>query len=240
MILNGLTHVHSGEAGSVISGTIKIKNQSFKESRIIIYKQDLLLSCDKSANFDYKDINTNPRSLGDWLKSNVDEKILAPNEEYDLSYTINVPRSMNQNGSYWAVLMIENADLITEQQNKIFQIGSKVRYAIQLIADIGRNESPKLQFENVEYKKGANSNYIQVKLKNVGNYSSQTHVMLEVYDAKGNKLKEFQGSLRRIYPNLCNVFELEIIGLPKGIYDGVIIADNGKDLFGSNVSIKIE
>jgi hypothetical protein len=241
VILNGLTHVHSGDAGSMITGKVKIRNESSKETRIIIYKQDLVLSCDKSANFEYKDINTNPRSLGNWLKVNVDEKILAPHEEYDLSYTINVPKSINQKGSYWTVLMIENAEPIKEQMNQAFQVGSKVRYAIQLIAELGSYESPKLQFENVEYKKGVNaSNYIQVKLKNIGNYSTQTQVMLEVYDAQGNKLKVFQGTLRRIYPNLCNVFELEINGLPKGAYDGVIIADNGKDLFGSNVSIKIE
>jgi hypothetical protein len=137
--------------------------------------------------------------------------------------------------------MIENAEPIKEQNNQVFQVGSKVRYAVQLIADIGGLESPKLQFENVEYKKGVNTaNYIQVKLKNLGSYSTQTQVQLEIYDAKGTKLKVFQCAPRRIYPNLCNVFELEIIGLPKGTYDGVIIADNGKDLFGSNVSIKIE
>ena len=240
-ILNGLTHVHSGDAGSVISGKIKIRNDSFKETRIVIYKQDLLLSCDKSAIFEYRDINTNPHSLGNWLKINVDEKILAPNEEYDLNYIINVPKNFNQNGSYWTVLMIENAEPIKEQNSQMFQVGSKVRYAVQLIAEIGNYESPPLQFENVEYKKGINAaNYIQVKLKNTGNYSTQTQVNLEIYDSKGDKIKAFQGTLRRIYPNLCNVFELEINGLSKGSYDGVIIADNGKDLYGSNVSIKID
>lgn len=240
-ILNGLTHVHSGDAGSTISGKIKIRNDSSKETKIIIYQQDLLLSCDKSAIFEYKDVNTNPHSLGNWLKINVDEKILAPNEDYDLSYSINVPKSFNQNGSYWTVLMIENAEPIKDQNNQMFQVGSKVRYAVQLIAEIGDYESPKLQFENVEYKKGINAaNYIQVKLKNTGNYSTQTQIMLEIYDLQGNKIKSFQGTLRRIYPNLCNVFELEITGLAKGNYEGVIIADNGKDLFGSNVSIKID
>ena len=135
----------------------------------------------------------------------------------------------------------QSAEPINEQTNQMFQVGSKIRYAVQLIAEIGNYESPKLQFENVEYKKGENtSNYIQVKLRNTGAYSAQTHLMLEVYDSLGTKLKVFHGTNRRIYPNLCNVFDLEIKGLPKGAYDGVIIADNGKDLFGSNVSINIE
>lgn len=243
VVLNGLTHVHSGEAGSQISGKIRIRNDSPKENRIIIYKQDLILSCDNIAIFEYKEINTNPRTMGNWLKVNVDEKILSPYEEYDLSYSINVPKNISQKGSYWTVLMVEGADPIRESENQSLQVGSKIRYAVQLITELGSFESPKLQFENVEYKKGGNAtsnNIVQVKLKNTGHYSAQTKVLLEIYDSKGTKLKVFQGSIRRIYPNLCNVFELEIKGLPKGIYDGVIIADNSKDLFGSNVSIKIE
>jgi hypothetical protein len=242
VILNGLTHVHSGEAGSQITGKIKIRNDSSKENRIILYKQDLILSCNNTSIFEYKDVNANPRSMGNWLKVNVDEKILAPHEEYDLSYSINIPKNVNQKGSYWTVLMIEGADPIREQENESIQVGSKIRYAVQLITELGSFESPKLQFENVEYKKGLNttSNVVQIKLKNIGEYSAQTKVLLEIYDSKGTKLKVFQGTIRRIYPNLCNIFELEIKDLPKGTYDGVIIADNTKDLFGSNVSIKIE
>jgi hypothetical protein len=242
VILNGLTHVHSGDAGSQIDGKVKIRNDSSKETRILIYKQDLMLSCDKTANFEYKDINSNPQSLGSWLKVNVDEKILGPHEEYDLSYSINVPKNITQKGSYWTVLMVEGADPIREQESTNFQVGSKIRYAIQLITELGIYESPKLQFENVGYKKGISniSNVVEIKLKNIGRYSAQTKVMLEIYDSKGTKLKVFQCSVRRIYPNLCNLFEIEIKDLPKGLYDGVIIADNNKDLFGSNVSIKIE
>lgn len=242
VVLNGLTHVHSGEVGSQISGKIKIRNDSSKENRIILYKQDLILNCDNTSIFEYKDINTNPRSMGSWLKVNVDEKILSAHEEYELSYSIDVPKNITEKGSYWTVLMIEGADPIREPENQSVQVGSKIRYAIQLVTEVGSFESPKLQFESVEYKKGANvtSNIVQVKLKNVGQYSAQAKVVLEIYDSQGSKLKVFQGSVRRIYPNLCNVFELEIKDLPKGVYDGVIIADNSKDLFGSNVSIKIE
>jgi hypothetical protein len=242
VILNGLTHVHSGEAGSQITGKIKIRNDSQKENRIILYKQDLILNCDNIFTFEYKDISTNPKSMGNWLKVNVDEKILSPHEEYDLVYSIDIPKTVTQKGSYWTVLMVEGADPIREQENQSLQVGSKIRYAVQLITELGSFESPKLQFENVEYKKVANSttNLLEVKLRNIGQYSAQTKVLLEIYDSKGAKLKVFQGSIRRIYPNLCNVFELEIKDLPKGTYDGVIIADNSKDLFGSNVTIKIE
>lgn len=242
VILNGLTHVHSGEAGSQIVGKIKIRNDSSKENRIIIYKQDLILSCDNTSIFEYKDINTNSRSMGSWLRVNVDEKILSPHEEYDLNYSINVPNSITEKGSYWTVLMVEGADPIREPENQSLQVGSKIRYAVQLITELGSFESPKLQFESVEYKKGQNTavNIVQIKLKNIGQYSAQTKVLLEIYDSKGTILKVFQGSIRRIYPNFCNVFELEIKDLPKGVYDGVIIADNNKDLFGSNVSIKID
>jgi hypothetical protein len=53
-------------------------------------------------------------------------------------------------------------------------------------------------------------------------------------------LKTFDGQSKRIYPKNCNVFTIEIKDLPKGKYEGILIADNGKDLFGSNISLDIE
>lgn len=238
LIMNGLTHVHATAKGSQINGKVVVKNESAKEARVLVYKQDLVSSCGKSI--EYTDINKHSRSLGNWLKTNIDEKLLAPNEEYTIQYTINIPQEDLEKGTYWSVLMIEGANPVKEENKAGMQINSKVRYAVQILADIGGFESPKLGFEDVQYDAKANSDkVVKVKLKNEGVFSAKTKISLEVYSDKGDKIKTFEGLSKRIYPNLCNEFEIILTDLPKGKYEGVLIADNGKDMFGSNITLDV-
>ena len=89
MILNGLSHIHETSTGSVITGKIRVQNNGTSESKILIYTEDLILSCDRQS--DYKTINSHERSSGGWTKLNIEEKTLQENEIYDIWYTINVP-----------------------------------------------------------------------------------------------------------------------------------------------------
>jgi hypothetical protein len=241
MILNGLTHFHNGMGGNTISGIITMKNDGKKESRVVIYMQDLGLSCDKPV--DYFEVNSHNRSLGKWLKTNVDEKVLQPGEEYEVSYTINVPAGKFEEGTYYSIIMVEVADPLHEETPQGVKIDSKVRYAIQVIADVGAYKHPKLAFEKVEFKKGTSDSttkVIQVKLKNEGDFMVKAKLNIEIFNSLGEKVKVINGLQKKVYPTHCNDFEIELKGLPKGKYEGVLVADNGKDLFGENMTIEIE
>lgn len=238
LIMNGLTHIHTTTKGSQVNGKIVVKNESKKEARVLVYKQDLISTCGKSI--EYTEINKHRRSLGNWLKTNIDEKLLAPGEEYTIQYTINMPQEDLEKGTYWSVLMVEGANPVKEENKAGMQINSKVRYAVQVLADMGSFESPKLGFEDVQYDGKTNADKIvKVKLKNEGVFSAKTKISLEVYSEKGDKIKTIEGLSKRIYPNLCNEFEIILADLPKGKYEGVLIADNGKDMFGSNITLDV-
>lgn len=238
VILNGLTHVHTTSSGGQINGKIVVRNDGAKESRIIIYKQDLLSNCQSA--FEYKETASHKRTLGNWLKTNVDEKLLAPSEEYTIFYTIDVPKDLKENGSFWSVLMVEGAEPVREEFSKGMQVNSKVRYAVQVITDVGIVQNPKLTFDNLNLKKvDSKTTKIDVKIKNDGFFSTRANVLVEIYNAKGEKIKTYNGLAKRIYPGNCNLFEIELMNLPKGKYDGVVIADNGKDLFGTNIVLDL-
>lgn len=238
LIMNGLTHIHASSFGSQISGKIVVKNESNKEARILIYKQDLMSNCGVAV--EYTDINKHNRSLGSWIQTNIDEKFLSPNEEYTIHYTINVPKEAIEKGTYWGVLMVEGANPLKEEKANGLQVSSKVRYAVQILADVGGFESPKLTIEDVVYEGKENTGKtVKIKIKNSGDFSAKTKVSLEIFSDKGEKIKTFEGTPRRIYPNLCNSFEVSLSDLPKGKYEGVLIADNGKDMFGSNITLDV-
>lgn len=241
LILNGLTHEHSilGESAQV-KGVIKLKNDAETPIKVLFYKQEYLLACGQESNF--ANTPTHSYSLARYLTTPLSEKILAPKEEFDLPYSVALPQS-SPNGSYWSVIMIEAADPITSNDPSGVSINSKVRYAIQVIANKGAFESPKLSFLDVRYnakKQQVSNSQVIVSLKNEGRFSAKTKVSLEIYNDKGEKIKVFESLSRRIYQDKCNTFEVDIVGLPKGKYEGILIADNGTDLFASNLELSIE
>lgn len=240
VILNGLTHFHTlTNTDTRVQGTVRIKNESDKDSRILIYSQDLLPECGKPAL--YAETGSHSRSLGNGLKTNVDEKVIGANEEYELRYTIEKVKEGSEPGTYWEMIMVEVAEPVRDELKKGVQINSKVRYAIQIIVNIGDFEGPVLSFENISFEKvSARQSFLKVLLKNNSTFGSRTQVVLEIYDKKGDKLKTSEPSTRMVYPGYCNIFEIPVNDLPSGKYDCVIIADTGKDLFGSNISVEVE
>jgi len=236
VILNGLTHIHQTNHGSAITGKIKLRNDSNTPEKVLVYKEELILAC--GVEGDFSNTTTHPRSLSPYIITNLNEKELLPNEEYDVNYTISLPANLS-NGSYWTVLMIEGADPVVTNDNSGLKINSKVRYAVQIIADHGSYENGNLNFVNVKVKNLASEKkMVDVLLKNEGNFSTKTKVILEIYNEKKQKLKVLESYFKRIYPQKCNSFEIEVSGLAKGKYEGILIADNGTDLLASNVEIE--
>lgn len=239
VIVNGLTHVHALATTAKTQGTIRVKNEGTKEARILVYRQDLVPECGQSAK--YTDANSHARSLGGGLSTNVDEKVMTANEEYDVRYTIDLDKEKSVPGTYWEVVMVEVADPIHDELKGGVHVNSKVRYAIQVIVDVGSFEGPKLSFENVVFDKiSAKNAVLKVQIKNNSTFGARTNVILEVYDAAGTKLKTTPPNTRMLYPGYCNTFEIPLNDTAPGKYDCVIIADTGKDLFGSNISVQVE
>ena len=80
VILNGLTHNHSiPTPATKVQGAIKVKNDGGKDSRILVYRQNLGSQCDQQAA--YPEIGSHGRWLGVGLKTNVDERVIAIHEE---------------------------------------------------------------------------------------------------------------------------------------------------------------
>lgn len=241
IVINGLTHKHIGVNGSVITGSIQLKNEGDKEERAIIYRKALKLSCGQEA--DYTDIGSHSKSLGGWLKTNIDERVLQPEESYEVIYTITVPNNVTDIGTYWDLIMVEIGEPVVEKTKQGLQIKSKIRYGIQIITDIGTLEVPKLTFEKVEFKKSDKSggaNTLNIQIKNEGLFLNMPKLSLEIFDKMGIKVKVVEGIQKNVYPQYCNTFVIELNELSKGLYDGVIVIDNGKDLFGENISLEIE
>lgn len=237
-IINGLTHIHSLKAGTTTKGQLVLRNDSKREARVIVYKQDLSADCDRQI--EYNEDGSNPKSLSKMLRTVIDEKELAPQEEFVLPYLIDTP-SQIENGSYWSVLMVEVVDPIREEQANGLVVNALVRYAVQVIGHVGTYQSPILEILKIEtINSDKTVKTLDVQVKNTQIYMATSKAILELYDTNGKKTKTLKSLDKKIYPNSCTHFELLLENIPKGKYDCILLIDNGRDMFGSNVSIYID
>lgn len=241
VILNGLTQEFKGIGGNTLSGRIKMRNDGATPEKMKIYKEELILICGQESTF--KDTIPHEKSMTTWLNTNVNEKIMDGKEEYDIVFEFTIPVG-TKSGSYYTMLMVESDEPIPSVDSKSkITINTKVRYGITVLVHVGTYESPSLVFENISIEKqNDNKQAIKILLKNTGTYSAVTKLVVEIY-SNGEKIKTFSeqmGQIGRVYPDKCRKYETIIADLPKGKYDGIVVADNGTDLFGSNITLLVE
>jgi len=236
VITNGLSFLYKSTPNSQIVGQIKLKNIGKRPETFTSSKWNIMFVCGDNGFF--SDTQTHDRSINDWLEFDVDEKTLSPKEEFNLIFRINIPDDAS--GTYWGAVMVEPGEPIISADKEI-KVQNKARYAVQIIADIGSFESPTLAYKNVTLtKSNTNVRTVKVELENIGFFAIPVKVQLEVYDSRGTKIQVIKAESKRIYPSRCNTYDIEVKNLPPGKYDGVIMSDTGKKIFGSNVSILIE
>ena len=230
VVLNGLTHVHKSPSGQVITGVIKLKNTKNTEQRVIIYFNDLFQECGKETILTPD--SSHPNSISKWFSTNINERVLKGKEEYELLYTINVPNDIDLKGSFWGVLMVEIEKPIKEDELEYgVKLESKVRYGIQIIADINERTPSELEFYNIKIDEVESSKIINVDVQNKGIFFVQPTLVLEVFDENGEQVKKMEVKFKKIYPNSCKPFNLDISDLPKGAYTAVLVADYGGNMY---------
>jgi hypothetical protein len=235
-ITNGLTQTIQASTNGEIVGRIKMKNIGKKQETFSTFKFDIIYECGRYGNF--TDTTTHDKSLNNWLDFDVDEKQLSPNQEFDLIFRINMPDDASP-GTYWSAVMIEYGDL--SKPVSAVAINDRVRYAVQIIVNKGNYEAPKLIYKKINiFTNGIKSKMVTVELENIGFFSAKVKTQLELYDEKGTKIQTIQGDGKNIYPSRCNIYNIEVKNLKPGKYDGIILADTGKKIFGSNITLKID
>ncbi|VAW21957.1 hypothetical protein MNBD_BACTEROID01-428 [hydrothermal vent metagenome] len=240
LILNGLTHEHQALQGEVRKGTIELKNISEKEQSVQIYQKDFWYSYTGESKHDAP--GTMERSNANWLSINPQFVTLQPNETSLIEYQLTIPDNDSLIGTYWSVIMVEG---ITPPDTSTVKTGIKintvVRYAVQIIANIGDTGKRNMQFINLNLSRQDSITTLQVAFKNTGERILRPEMGIEVFDSNGESQGVFKADRRKIYPGTSAIVELNLSSLPVGKYSGVLIADCSEDYaFGTNVNLEIK
>jgi hypothetical protein len=239
IVLNGLTHENQAEPGKSYRGTVQIQNASEKNRSVRIYQRDYWFSYTGESKHD--PAGTSERSNATWISFNPELLDLGPNETAAINFEVVVPGE-SLSGTYWSVIMVEGiVPPDTTGYSSGVTINTAIRYAVQIVTNIGETGTSDIQFLGMELGREKETTLLHVALENTGERMLRPELAVELFDAEGNSLGVVKAERRKTYPGTSVMITLELKGIKPGNYNGVLVADCENDhVFGTNVSFEIE
>jgi hypothetical protein len=157
-----------------------------------------------------------------------------------------VPAERALSGTYWSLLMVEDAapsgPAPDDRGQPDLQVGLKsvLRYGIQIVTDIGNTGTRKVRFENARLQSAQGRCLFSIDVENVGESWLRPVMSAELFDASGKRAGQFKGAQVRIFPGTSVRVNIDFGFVQKGRYKAVIIADNGDEhIFGTQVGLTL-
>lgn len=239
VVLNGLTHENQSRPGETYRGSIQIQNTANKQKSVRVYLRDYWFSHTGESKHD--PAGTLPRSNGPWISYSPELATLGPNETTTISFDVAVPDNDSLAGTYWSVIMVEGiTPPDTSNANTGVTINTAIRYAVQVITNIGNTGKSDIQFLGLQLAKQQEKNVLDVVIENTGERILKPEMSLELFDDAGNTVAVIKAEKRKTFPGTSIRVQLILEGIEPGNYNGVLIADCSEDnVFGTNLSLEI-
>ncbi|WP_297088644.1 hypothetical protein [uncultured Draconibacterium sp.] len=240
VILNGLTQENSVEPGSSYRGTIQLQNVGKAQKNVKVYLKDYWYSYTGESKHDPG--GTLARSNANWISYNPEILTLDSAEIATIDFEVTVPDNDSLRGTFWSVIMVEGiVEVDTANRQQGVRINTAIRYAIQVISNVGSEGNSDLQFLGMELAREDSANILNVAIENTGEWILRPEMSLELFDETGATVSQIKGESRKTLPGTSVMSSLVLENIQAGKYTGVLVADCGNDrLYGTNLSIEIE
>lgn len=239
VILNGLTHENTAEAGENYREGIQVQNAGTEPRSVKIYQRDYWYSFSGENRHD--EAGTLPRSNAAWINYSPTLVTLQPNETAVIDFEVTVPEIDSLKGTYWSVIMVEGIQPQDTSASNGVKIHTAIRYAVQIITNIGNTGKRDLQFLGLELVADENNNQVlNVAIENTGERILKPELNIELFDAEGESVGVFKAERRKTYPTTSILLKLSLEGVEPGEYAAVLIADCDEDnIFGTNLTLEL-
>lgn len=239
VILNGLTHENTIQAGENYRGSIQIQNTADSEKSVRVYLRDYWFSFTGESKHDPP--GTLERSNAEWITFTPELLTLDANEITTIDFEVKVPDANDLTGTFWSVLMVEG---IVPPDTSDFSSGvtirTAIRYAVQIVTNIGNSGTSDLQFAGLELLKQDKNSVLDVVIENIGERILRPEVSIELFDESGNSVGTIKEERRKTYPGTSIKVSLLLEGIKPGNYTAILVADCDEDhIFGTNLSLEI-
>ena len=242
-VLSPLTQERVAATGTSYNGSILIENSRKTPCRVRIYQTDYLYYADGRNIYGLP--GENPASNGNWVTLGSNWLTVPAQGKATVHYRVEVPPNPALRGSYWSMLMVEAADDQPVDGGKsqgAVALRTKLRYGVQVITNIGNTGSRQIRFLDRKISNEDGQRFLQLDIENSGERSLTPILSLQLFNARGELISNYQGGKFRILPT-CSVRQRINLPdhLPKGNYKALVVVDNGDQyVFGANYDLVIE
>ncbi len=239
LVLNGLTHETLSQAGDKYRERIEVQNNGTEKKEVKIYIRDYWFSYTGESRHD--EPGTQERSNAKWITYSPQLITLGPNEKGFIDFEVTVPSDDSLQGTYWSVIMVEGVvPPDTTASAGGVKINTAIRYAIQVITNIGETAKRDLQFIGLELAGDGGQKMLNVAMQNTGDYILKPEMSLEIFDAEGNSAGVFKADRRKTFPGTSITSSIILEGIKPGNYTAILVADCDEDhIYGTNLSLEI-
>jgi len=216
--------------GDRYTGTIILVNASAEQATARIYQTDYQFAANGTSEF--KDAGTTARSNAPWITPQATQVIVPANGKVVVPYSVAVPTGDSLTGTYWSAIMIEGATAAPGKpgDKPSVQLGSVVRYAIQVATHIQMTGSRAVKFIDAGVMKGTDGDAgFDVDVQDAGERGYRPTLWLEVYDANGVLQAKAKQSRGLLYPGTSLRQHFALGKLAPGAYKAVLFADTGDE-----------
>jgi len=239
LVLNGLTHETISQSGGSYRERIEIQNSGTEERDVRVYIRDYWFSYSGESRHD--EPGTLERSNASWIRYSPELLTLKPNEKGYVDFEVNVPQNDSLKGTYWSVIMVEGIlPVDTTASSGGVKINTAIRYAVQIITNIGETGKHDLQFAAMELVQDEGQKILNVAVENTGEYILKPEVSIELFDSGGNSVGVFKADRRKTLPGTSIRASIILEGIKPGNYTAILVADCDEDhIYGTNLSLEI-
>lgn len=239
VILNGLTHENSADPGETYRSSIQVQNAGTEVKSVKVYQRDYWYAYTGENKHD--EAGTMARSNANWLNYTPTLLTLQPNETSVIDFEVAVPHTDSLTGTYWSVIMVEGIELQDTSRTSGVKIHTAIRYAVQIITNIGNTGKRDLQFLGLELSENQEEGRVlNVAIENIGERILKPELNLEIFNESGESIGVFKAERRKAYPGTSILLSLSLEGIKPGSYAAVLVADCDEDhIFGTNITLDL-
>jgi hypothetical protein len=223
-------------SGETFSDGIPVTNISDEPINVRIYAGDWIRVSGQTSGYSFElPSGREDRSLAEWLVFSPERMTIEPGETKDVRFAVNVPADSNLNGSYWAVIFIENVPIEVPEgelpDSEAMQVGVSIafRYAIQIYTTIQGTEIKDVTFKSLDIAQAEQGLDVTAVIENLGNVYLRPEVWLELRDTAGEVVYRQDYINQTLLPESARdyTFEVRDLSVEPGRYLAMVIADYG-------------
>ena len=244
-LIGELTREATLQPGEKFEGEITLKNRGETPWEVTVYKNDYLFYAD--GTIIYGEPGEAARTNAGWLSLSPNALTILPDETASIFYTLQVPDDQDLSGTYWSIIMIEptsetGPQVLEDKEHKLkIGIQTRVRYAVQIITNIGDAGAPEINFLDKKLIHEDGKRILQLDVENSGERWLSPAVRVELYDDSGNRMARSESKKKRIYPECSVRYDVDLTEVPPGDYRALVVLDNGDEhVFGAQYDLRIQ